>query len=60
MKTGAEWDLKYWDEFSTKKYKDGFVFYGDNVRYDAPGNIMYGYVGSAARWATKSLFILGC
>ena len=59
MKTGAEWDLKYWDEFSTKKYKDGFVFYGDNVRYDAPGNIMYGYVGSAARWATKSLLFWG-
>jgi len=56
VKTGGDWDLKaqfglYCSQSSCggQKFK-AYVFNGEKVRYDAPGNIHYGYVGSRTIW----------
>jgi hypothetical protein len=33
----------------------GFIYEGQHIRSDAPGNIHYGYVGAAAEWKTSTL-----
>jgi RHS repeat-associated protein len=51
VKNHGDWDLKNTDQFSSKKYTDGFVYEGQKIAKDAPGNIHYGYVGEHAKWA---------
>ncbi len=56
VQTNGEWDLKNTEEYNSSKYINGFVFYGEKIRYDAPGNIHYGYVGSSTYYGSD--FIL--
>ena len=53
----GKWDLKNTKEFSENIYKEGFVFYGQNIDFDAPGNIHYGYVGISALWSTEEFLL---
>jgi RHS repeat-associated protein len=56
----GDWDLKNSDQnYYSKTHKEGFVFNAENIRYDAPGNIHYGYVGAAGGYSSKSLKNLG-
>ncbi len=51
METKGDWDLKAKDkDYYPDKHKKGFVFYGAKIRYDAPGNIHFGYLGESAFW----------
>ena len=50
VRPGGEWDLKNTPEYNSKTYDQGFLFDGQHVRSDAPGNIHYGYVGAATLW----------
>ena len=45
VKTGGVWDLKSKPEWKLKA-TDYFVFFGFKLRFDDPGNIHFGYVGS--------------
>jgi RHS repeat-associated protein len=55
VKNGGDWDLKNTDQYSSKAYSDGFVFLSKHIERDAPGNIHYGYVGSAIFWSTSKM-----
>lgn len=55
VKNGGDWDFKNTTEYSSKIYKDGFVFMGKKIESDAPANINYGYVGVSTLWASKKL-----
>jgi len=55
VQTGGDWDLKNTEQFSSQTYSHGFIFRGEKIRSDAPGNINYGYVGDEAYWSTPSL-----
>ncbi len=57
VKKGGVWDLKNTEEFNSDKYLDGFVYSGNRIRYDAPGNIHYGFVGSGAFWSWSKLLL---
>ncbi len=57
VKNNGPWDLKNTSEYSSKTYTDGFVFNGEKIRTDSPGNIHYGYVGNAAFWGVPSILL---
>ena len=50
VQTGGDWDLKAQDgtayDTTPLQYSE-YYFNSEIVRYDAPGNIHYGYVGSS-------------
>lgn len=54
----GDWDLKYTEEFNSAKYTNGFVYHGEKIRRDDPGNIHYGYVGDRALWTTKGMLLV--
>ena len=45
VKSGGKWDVKIQPDWDLNPY-DKYYFYGCEIRYDAPGNINYGYVGA--------------
>lgn len=53
VRNKGDWDLKNQEDtiYLTGRYKH-YVFQGKIVRADAPGNILYGYVGTAAWWSS--------
>ena len=54
--TVGPWDLKVNNPaYKSSTYKDGFVFFGEKVRSDAPGNINYGFAGKAAGFSDSTL-----
>jgi RHS repeat-associated protein len=56
---GGDWDLKSQKGIynsSPLQYRE-YLFNGQIVRYDAPGNIHYGYVGSAAWYGTEGTLL---
>lgn len=57
VKNGGDWDLKNQPEYDSKKYNQGFIFQGQHIDSDAPGNIHYGYVGSAAFWSSPEFLL---
>ena len=59
FKTNGDWDLKSLIDsiFYTGNGAHNFVFIGMEIRYDAPGNILYGYVGNATLWANRNLLL---
>ena len=61
VKSGGDWDYKSKEgqyctmsECGGKKY-DSYIFLGEEVRYDAPSNINYGYVGTAQWYGTPDV-----
>ena len=46
VKSGGKWDLKRREDWNLK-YGKIYVYDGIKLEYDEPGNIMFGYVGSA-------------
>jgi hypothetical protein len=57
VKNGGDWDLKNTAQYSTKTYPLGFVYDGQHVSSDAPGNIHYGYVGAGPFWSSPQLLL---
>ena len=57
VKSNGDWDLKNTQDFNSDVYKEGFVFYGEQIRRDSPGNIHYGYVGSSPFWSSGKLLL---
>ena len=57
VKNGGDWDLKNTPQYSGKTYPLGFIYNGQHVSSDAPGNIDYGYVGAAPFWSTPQLLL---
>jgi RHS repeat-associated protein len=57
VKNHGDWDLKNTDTYSGSKYSLGFVYDGQHISSDAPGNIHYGYVGSAPIWSSPGLLL---
>jgi RHS repeat-associated protein len=56
VSTGGEWDFKSQKGTIYESGKFKFYLFKDQlVRYDAPGNIHYGYVGKAAIWSWDKL-----
>lgn len=54
--TLGPWDLKVNNPaYNSSTYKDGFVFMGEKIRSDAPGNIHYGFTGKAAGFSDSAL-----
>lgn len=62
VQSGGDWDLKTNKNsiFLTKplQYKN-YIFEGEILRYDAPGNINYGYTGASTWWGTDGLLFWG-
>ena len=46
VKSGGKWDLKRREDWNLKSGKK-YIYEGIKLEYDEPGNIMFGYVGSA-------------
>jgi len=57
VKDKGDWDLKYTDEYDSEKYKNGFIYAGQRVGSDAPGNIHYGYVGAVPWWSSPDVLL---
>lgn len=64
FRTGGSWDIKSSSDDVLGKSEDGkrdywsYIYNGELIRYDAPGNINYGYVTRAAGlwgWQTQSV-----
>jgi len=59
--TGGDWDLKSQPGIYCSTVSCGgqeylnYVIYGNEMRYDAPGNILYGYVGSGSWFGSPSI-----
>jgi RHS repeat-associated protein len=53
----GDWDLKSKSDtvYYSKNDKKGYVFNGIRIDKDAPGNILFGYVGEAALWTTPTI-----
>jgi hypothetical protein len=53
MASSKYWDIKNTQNgpYNSKNNEAGFIFQGKWIPLDAPGNINYGYVGSAAVWS---------
>ena len=49
-------DLKDWDEFQ----HSNFVYRGQVLRQDAPANILFGYLGTAAGFSPFTLRVFAC
>ena len=56
VRNNGDWDLKNQKStiYASGTYNN-YLFDGEIVRGDAPGNINYGYVGKAAWWASDKL-----
>ena len=48
VKTGSRVDLKNDDRFKREKHSYHVILHGEVVRGDTPGNLTYGYLGTAA------------
>jgi RHS repeat-associated protein len=59
VKNKGAWDLKNTPEYNSKTYQMGFIFNGQHVSSDAPGNLQFGYVGAAAVWSTPQILLVG-
>lgn len=46
VKTGGDWDLKHETNWNLT-YENTYIYNGIPLRFDEPGNILFGYVGSA-------------
>ena len=46
VKSGGKWDLKRREDWNLKSGKM-YIYDGIKLEYDEPGNIMFGYIGSA-------------
>ena len=57
VKNGGDWDLKNTSQYNSKNNSQGFVYGDRNISPDAPGNIHYGYVGSAAYWSNPEMLL---
>ena len=57
VKDGGKWDIKLQPDWNFSPY-DKYYFYGQEIRYDAPGNLNYGYVG-AGFFPSELLFFMG-
>jgi RHS repeat-associated protein len=61
VRPGGDWDFKRNDDedipYFNPSHDQRYVFRGINIRWDAPGNIHYGYVGMAANetWSTPGI-----
>ena len=45
VKSSGKWDLKTREDWDLKE-ENTYIYDGIELRYDEPGNIMFGYVGS--------------
>lgn len=54
VQTNGNWDIKSKPGFTKGDYKY-YIYDGEIVKYDALGNIHYGYVGQAAPWSTENV-----
>ena len=54
VQTGGEWDLKSQEEWAFL-YTSKIIYNGEELRFDDPGNIHFGYVGQAftGEWQLK-------
>ena len=62
VKAGGEWDFKNNKDTiycSNPLQYYNYIFLGKIIRYDAPGNIHYGFVGKAAWWSSDWLLFKG-
>jgi RHS repeat-associated protein len=57
VKNGGAWDLKNTPQYSSKTHPLGFIYDGQHISSDAPGNIDYGYVGAAPFWSSPQLLL---
>ena len=57
VKDGGKWDIKLQPDWNFSPY-DKYYFYGQEIRYDAPGNLNYGYVG-AGFFPSELLLFMG-
>lgn len=65
VKDYGKFDLKNTPTYDSSRYTNGFI-YGDpfskqdiKIKSDAPGNMMFGYVGDAAWWSTDGILHAG-
>ena len=58
VRTGGDWDFKSLKGYTKNDYKY-YIYNGEIIKYDAIGNIHYGYVGQAAPWSTEHILYLG-
>jgi len=60
VQKGGEWDFKSQEgtiyDTTPLQYKE-YLFNNEIVRYDVPGNIHYGYVGSATWYGTEEMLL---
>lgn len=61
VNTNGDWDFKHKSdsEFYSKNNINGFVFDGDKVGLDFPGNFHFGYVGTSTWWGNKQVLLGG-
>ena len=53
VKSGAKYDLKSKPEWKTKQH---YIYEGEIIDYDSPGNILYGYLGKSMGFEDGILF----
>lgn len=61
VRTDGRWDLKDVPNgaYNSATHPEGFMFRGQYIPPDAPGNMNYGYVGDAGWWSTPAMLLGG-
>lgn len=61
VKTGGVWDFKNDPNspYYSVNYSNGFVFDGEKVTSDFPGNYNFGYTGNSTWWGGQTFLLVG-
>jgi len=59
VKIGGGWDYKNQPGQFDSKTHSAFVFDGNIVRNDFPGNVNFGYTGASTKWGSNQVLLVG-